>query len=360
MTYIKQYSRDEIARMYSPRAGEVRNAQAVSILESGKYSSLDSELFLSQFFFDHDIKLAFIGIPEDIGVRANYGRAGARDAWRAFLNTFLNFPVSSNLDMARCAILGEVNLDELQIKSDELSIDHPDYISELRNICALVDERVAPVVENIVSNGVVPILIGGGHNNAYPVIKGTVHALRRLGAAGDCFGCINIDAHADLRVKEGRHSGNGFSYAIEEKLLHRYCVIGIQEATFSEKLREQFAYYGQRYVSFEEMVVRNSLCCDAHLKVPLEWVVQGSQQYGLEVDLDCIADMPSSAKSPYGFALTDVARIIHPLISVKPPVYIHFTEGAPSLGDDGNRHVGRALAFLLSGVISVLHGNNSG
>lgn len=354
MVYIKQYRRDEIARMYSPRAGEVRNGQAISIFESGKYSLIDSESAFHQFINNQDIKFAFVGIPEDIGVRANYGRGGARDAWRAFLNSFLNFPVNRDLDIARCAILGEVDLTALQVKSDQLSTADPDYVSELRKMCVQVDEQVAPVVESIVAKGIVPVLIGGGHNNAYPAIKGAVHALRGIGMAGDSFGCINIDAHADLRIKEGRHSGNGFSYAIEEKFLDRYCVIGIQEATLSENLREQFIRYDQRYVSFEEMMIRNSAPQEAHLKVPLEWVVHGSTHYGLEVDLDCVADMPSSAKSPYGFALTDVARLIHQIVSVKPPAYIHFAEGAPSLGVDGDRQVGRALAFLLNGVITEL------
>jgi arginase family enzyme len=27
---------------------------------------------------------------------------------------------------------------------------------------------------------------------------------------------INFDAHSDFRILEGRHSGNGFSYAYEE------------------------------------------------------------------------------------------------------------------------------------------------
>jgi formiminoglutamase len=340
--------------MYHSRAGEVRNAEVISLFESGKYSSSDIESSLLQFCCDQNIRVALIGIPEDIGVRANYGRSGARDAWRAFLNSFLNFPGNPDFDMAHCALLGEVDLALLLRKSDELSPVDPEYFSELRKICAQVDDLVAPVVESLVAKSVIPLLIGGGHNNAYPAIKGAVHALRGKGVTGYSFGCVNIDAHADLRMKEGRHSGNGFSFAIEEKLLDRYCVIGLQEATLSQKLREQFSRYGQRYVSFEELMIRNSICSEVQLKEALEWVVQGSNHYGLEVDLDCIADMPSSARSPYGFSVTDVARLIYRIVTVKPPAYIHFSEGAPSLGEDGDRQVGRALAFLVSGVISVL------
>jgi arginase family enzyme len=36
---------------------------------------------------------------------------------------------------------------------------------------------------------------------------------------------INFDAHSDFRILEGRHSGNGFSYAYEEGFLKKYFVL---------------------------------------------------------------------------------------------------------------------------------------
>ncbi len=35
-------------------------------------------------------KFVIFGIPEDIGVRANYGKAGTSNAWQEFLKAFLN------------------------------------------------------------------------------------------------------------------------------------------------------------------------------------------------------------------------------------------------------------------------------
>ena len=56
----------------------------------------------------------------------------------------------------------------------------------------------------------IPIIVGGGHNNAYGIIKGSALALNKK------INVLNIDAHADFRPLEGRHSGNGFSYAFHE------------------------------------------------------------------------------------------------------------------------------------------------
>jgi formiminoglutamase len=36
---------------------------------------------------------------------------------------------------------------------------------------------------------------------------------------------INFDAHSDFRILEGRHSGNGFSYAYEEGFLKKYFIL---------------------------------------------------------------------------------------------------------------------------------------
>jgi formiminoglutamase len=40
---------------------------------------------------------------------------------------------------------------------------------------------------------------------------------------------INFDAHSDFRILEGRHSGNGFSYAYEEGFLKNILFFGLHE-----------------------------------------------------------------------------------------------------------------------------------
>ena len=38
-----------------------------------------------------------------------------------------------------------------------------------------------------------------------------------VAADNEALSCINCDAHADVRAQEGRHSGNPFSYAKEDR-----------------------------------------------------------------------------------------------------------------------------------------------
>ena len=74
------------------------------------------------------------------------------------------------------------------------------------------------------------LIIGGGHNNAYGNIKGLALA------KGIPVNAINFDAHTDFRAEEGRHSGNGFSYAYAEGFLKNYFIFSLQRNYTSDIL----------------------------------------------------------------------------------------------------------------------------
>ena len=82
-----------------------------------------------------------------------------------------------------------------------------DNIEALREATAANDHTVSTVVRRITELGSIPVVIGGGHNNAYGCLKGSSEAKERS------INCLNIDAHTDLRSTEGEHSGNGFAYS---------------------------------------------------------------------------------------------------------------------------------------------------
>ncbi len=90
----------------------------------------------------------------------------------------------------------------------------------------------------------------------------------------------------------------------------------------------------------------------------------GTLDVGLEVDLDSIAGMPSSAKTPVGMAPEQVAHLVHVACSsASDPAgpasavrYFHLSEGAPRWGaggggEDGSRTVGKTAAMLVATYI---------
>ena len=59
-----------------------------------------------------------MGVPEDIGVRANLGRAGARDGWAAFLPAFAAMQSNASLRGEDIVLLGHVKVDDLMERAE--------------------------------------------------------------------------------------------------------------------------------------------------------------------------------------------------------------------------------------------------
>jgi formiminoglutamase len=68
---------------------------------------------------------------------------------------------------------------------------------------------------------------------------------------------------------------------------------------------------------------------------------------GLEIDMDAIAHMPSSALSPSGWSLDQIRALVLKLGHIRPNIaYLNLTEAAPS-DDKEDIVVGKALTYLV-------------
>src|SRR5690606_6764944 len=249
-------------------------------------------------------KYVVFGIPEDIGVQANNGISGTKYAWKTALKSLLNIQSNSFTKPENLIILGEINCEEEMTSSEKINPASPTYHEELGKLVEKIDEKVAHVVESIVLSGKTPIIIGGGHNNSYGNIKGASSALKKP------INCINIDAHTDFRRLEHRHSGNGFSYAFNQKYLNRYFIIGLHKnytpaAIFAElEQKNEFI----RYNLFEAISVEKELTLEKCVNQAENFV--NDSHFGLEVDLDSIQNIPSSALTPSGFSVNEVRQMV--------------------------------------------------
>jgi formiminoglutamase len=152
---------------------------------------------------------AIIGFPVDAGVAKNGGRVGAKagpDAIRSWLYRLTPDAQRANE----------------QIEFLRRGVD-------LGNVCegenlAESQERLGKVVSALLTRGVVPIIIGGGHETSFGHFLGFV-------GAGIVAQALNIDAHPDVReLKDGQgHSGSPFRQALEhpQHALSRYTVFGL-------------------------------------------------------------------------------------------------------------------------------------
>jgi formiminoglutamase len=318
--------------LFTARAGEVRLGQRARPV--GPDGALPD-----------GARIAVLGVAEDFGVRANLGRPGARRAWRAFLPRFLAMQSNRFLDGAEIAIAGTVEVRDLRkaTRGLDATIGGPraraDALERLRQATAELDARVTAVVEHLRRAGCVPIVVGGGHNNAYGILAGCARA------AGRPLGCVNVDLHADLRPREGRHSGNAFSYARHDGHLARYAVLGMSEASATQAICEAIdSDAATLAVTFESML--RGACTSASMAAAGAAHVAG-MPCTLELDVDAVAQAPASAAAASGFSAAEFRAIAMQVASAVDLHAVHVAEAAPGRGPWPDEMLGKFVAEVV-------------
>lgn len=313
------------------RKGEVKLGERFRFLERHTLESIKRNK-------NSGLTFALIGIPESIGILANHGVSGAENSWQEFLFKIVNQQSNRFLEGSEILCLGQVETKDLQQRAFELNSKDGQFFTKLRSLCQELDQRVAPVIEAVVKAGLVPIVVGGGHNNVYPILKGVFQGMNLSRG----IGCINLDAHADFRPLEGRHSGNGFSYAYYQGYLHRYFVTGLnQQANSEAMLKNMDLEEGVGYEFYQPG-------CSPDVSKALDFVnsVKGIP-VGLEIDMDALAFMPASAYSVSGYDL-DAARIFIRSINQQiKPAYLHLAEGQVTDPSKDASITGKTLTSLV-------------
>ena len=318
MEGFKLCSHTELLAVTNTREGEIKIGQKMKTVSSLEEMERSSAHFV------------VLGIPEDYGVLANQGIAGAASTWNFFLRTLVNVQSNVFLTGHEILLLGHF----------EFEAPQEDSLEACSEKVALIDDMVYPVIQRIIEAGKVPIVIGGGHNNAYPIIKGFSLA------KGKPVDVVNIDAHADLRSTESRHSGNAFSYALRDGYLENYGIYGLQENyNNSEILRQIEISTNISCIYFDELIkTRDVTAIWSDFCKPFDF------RMGLEIDLDAIGNMLSSASSPSGFTLNEVRKMV--LLNKKKLSYLHLAEGAVALSDGrSDQSTAKALVYLVTDFI---------
>ena len=336
MEALKIYDKARISALVNSRADESKIGEQV-LLFSGWEQLKDSPA-----------PFVLLGIPEDIGVRANHGIAGAATAWIPALKALLNTQSTHFLSGNELMVLGHFEFPDPEkknlehINSENISLKNTNIENtELENAVAHIDEQVYPVIQKIIAAGKTPIIIGGGHNNAYPILKGCSMGFEKQ------MDVLNIDAHADLRPAKGRHSGNGFSYALKHGFLQHYSIFGLhQNYNNSAILTEISKNQHINAVFFDDL-----LSIDHSYLIELQPLLSGlTNPTGLEIDLDCVENILSSAFTPSGFHLNDIRKII--LQTKKKFAYMHVCEGAAKMSDGReSTATAKAIAYLVTDFI---------
>lgn len=256
--------------------------------------------------------VALIGFASDAGVQRNGGRAGASEGPQALRRALASLPV---LDEPALWDAGDV-----LVAGDDLESAQS----------ALADQ-----VARVLSQGALPLVLGGGHEVAWGTFQGIVQgrpALRRLLI-------VNFDAHFDLRQAPMGNSGTPFrqiaDWCADQGRPFEYHVLGISPLGNTRVLFDRAQALGVRYALDEDLQTENGVqtardrlvqdlaACDAvYLTVCLD-VLPGGQAPGV------------SAPAALGVPLATVLALIQPVLASGKLVAADIAELNPPMDRDG-------------------------
>ena len=294
LKHFKTYTKQDLLSLTKLRKFETKLGERVTVIKEDT-SLADSIAGLSA-------KYVLVGVPEDIGVLANGGINGTSTAWFAFLQSFLNIQSNDFLEGSELAVLGYFDFNELQSVIDKNAHDFDEKIDAYRHAVNTIDDEVEGLIKAIVVAGKIPLIIGGGHNNAYPLLKGAakgLHQLQKVQLAQ--INSINLDAHSDYRPAEGRHSGNAFRYAEDDGFLQKYCVVGLHENYLPQNVWMDIVNNPFiDIITYEDIFIHEKRNFRQAVSHAIEFTEDNYT--GIELDLDAIENVLSSAVTPSGIS----------------------------------------------------------
>ena len=339
MNHFKFYGKKDILSLTKVRKFETKIGE--------RLHALDLEEEWPENLHNSDCKYVLLGIPEDIGVRANLGKGGADTNWYPFLNSFLNTQSNDFFTGEDMLLLGSFDFGDIKYLIENNAENEQEKINAYRHAVSRIDEEVEQMIKTITAAGKMPIVIGGGHNNAYPIIKGAAKGIHKnKDTLLPQINCINLDAHSDYRPVEGRHSGNGFRYAEVDGFLAKYAVVGLHESYIPQTvLMEMHDNPLVQYSTYEDIFIHERQNFIQAVSFATGFTEDNFT--GIELDLDCIENILSSAQTPCGITALQARQFLNFVATDTKPAYLHLAEGVcqqDALKDDST---GKLISYLV-------------
>jgi formiminoglutamase len=344
--HFKSYSKQDILSLTRLRRFETKIGERVHVFADGEAISESVKNLPGRY--------VIVGVPEDIGVQANYGSAGTSTAWLSFLQSFLNVQSSDFFSGEEVAIAGHFDFGDLEFLIDKNAFGPEEKVEAYRHAVNTIDDELERLVKIIVSANKFPVVIGGGHNNAYPLLKGAakgLHALQHIPLPQ--VNCINLDAHTDYRPVEGRHSGNAFRYAEEDGFLQKYCAVGVHENYLPQNVWVDIVNNPFiDMITFEDIFIHEKRSFRQAVSHAIEFTEDNYT--GIEIDLDAVQNVLSSACTPSGIQPMHARQYVNLCAAHAKACYLHISEGASRLSNGRADDLsGKLISYLVTDFLKM-------
>ncbi len=260
-----------------------------------------------------------LGYGVDSGVALNHGRTGAAAGPNAFRAAWGRLAQPLHKPQTSIGDFGNILCPDQQLPAAQ--------------------KALAQGVEFLLSKGVQPLVVGGGHDMAYGHFLGIQKFLNSHQPQAR-LGVLNIDAHLDLRMPspEGT-SGTPFQQMSQElaqqKKPFHYCCVGLRETANPPSLLKRAEKIGARLIGLDD-------CCQANWKAvaaSLDQFLAPLDHVYLSLDLDvfhCGIAPGLSAPSPMGIDAHFGRRLLRHILGSKKVISMDIAELNPRFDIDGN------------------------
>jgi formiminoglutamase len=269
--------------------------------------------------------VVLLGFCSDEGVRRNLGRVGAKDG-----------PAAIRAALAPLAWRA----------GDTSFFDGGDFVCEgdqLEQLHGALSARV----QELLSAGHLPIVLGGGHEVAFGTGSGVLAAY----PAPTKIGIINIDAHLDLRTPPARNSGSSFAdlaaRCAEQKREFSYLCLGVSESSNSEALWNRAKSLHAK--CFVDSFVRDSW---AETRELCSNFIDCYDRVYLSIDMDVLPSYEApgvSAPASLGVPFEKVLSLVEQVVESKKLSALDIAEVNPRF--DSDHRTARLAAKIVHTVI---------
>lgn len=253
--------------------------------------------------------IGLVGYICDEGVLRNQGRVGAKKGPKIVRNKLAKLP--THFTNKKVTDFGDI-----------ICIDN--HLEDCQ-------KGFSKIIGKLISENILPIAIGGGHDIAYANFNGIKLGLKKTSKKK--IGIINFDAHFDLRTVETQsNSGTPFNQILSENKDVSYFAIGIQQQSNTKEL---FKIAQEKEVSF----VSNFECetLDNNLKNKLNLFIDNVDYLYVTIDLDGFSSAFApgvSAPSPLGFHPIFVYQALEFIFNSKKVISCDIAELNPNFDID--------------------------
>ena len=276
------------------------------------------------------LNFCILGFCCDEGIERNKGRRGAKKGPMYIRKEFANLPVTFD--------------NKIQIFDAGNIICYNENLEEAQ-------KQLSLAVAQIISLGMFPLVLGGGHEVALGHYNGIVKAL-----AKEKIGIINFDAHFDIRPYENKGSSGTMFAQIADQCKEKnrefnYMVLGIQTYANTISLFKKAAALGTQYVLARDFKENNYLDISAKIN---NFINRNDKIYlTICSDVFNAAFAPGvSAVQPFGMDPETVLRFIKSIIKSGKVVSMDIAEVSPRF--DHDNQTAKLAAVILYSVINTL------